>query len=48
VNEFQGLEKCANAGIISSSVSFKPVLSSFSCGVQNLFATFGVVRNDFF
>jgi len=47
-NEFQSLEKCANTGIIASSVSFKPVLASFSCGVQNLFVTFGVVSNDFF
>ena len=41
---------CANTGEVSSSVSFHQyfqVLASISFELQNLFSTFGVVRNDF-
>ena len=44
-NKFQSSEKVYN----SSSVSFiSPISLSVSYELQNLFSTFGVVRNDFF
>ena len=37
-----------NTGKISSSMSFQQYFQVVSHKLQNLFSTFGVVRNDFF